>query len=38
MQLHIIIANCLPNICQSASFFYYIAHIAAIANNYSNLL
>ena len=36
--LSIIIASCLSIICQSASSFYYIAHIAAIATNYSNLL
>ena len=36
--LCIIIANCLPIICQSVSSFYYIAHIVAIATNYSNLL
>ena len=33
-----IIANCLPIICQSASSFYYIAHIVAITTYYSNLL
>ena len=36
--LFIIITNCLAVICQSASSFYYIAHITAIANNYSNFL
>ena len=36
--LCIIIANCLPIICQSALSFYYIPHIVAIATNYSNLL
>ena len=36
--LSIIIANFLPIICQSASFFYYIAYIVAIATNCSNLL
>ena len=36
--LSIIIATCLPIICQSASSFCYIAHIVAIATNYSNLL
>ena len=36
--LCIIIDDCLPIICQSVSSFYYIAHIVAIATNYSNLL
>ena len=36
--LCIITANYLPIICQSASSFYYIGHIVAIATNYSNLL
>ena len=36
--LCIIIANCLPIICQSALSFYYIPYIAAIATNYSDLL
>ena len=33
-----IIVHCLPIICQSASSFYYIAYIVAIATNYYNLL
>ena len=36
--LRIIIANCLPIICQSVSYFYNIVHIVAIATNYCNLL
>ena len=30
--------NCLPNICQSTSSFYSIAHVVAITTNYYNLL
>ena len=36
--LCIIIADCLPIICQSISSFYYIAHIVTLATSYSNLL
>ena len=36
--LCIIIANCLPIICQSALSFHYILHIVAMATNYSDLL
>ena len=36
--LCIIIANCLPIICQSALSFYYISYIVTMATSYSNLL